>query len=65
MFSISVASKKKQIWDFFVTVSVHSKFTEDANIVIRSPSGDTDIIIIGVSLLDSDHILIENGTEKK
>ena len=40
--------------------SVHCQYIlniqEYAHNVIRSPSGDTDIIIISVSLLNSDHI---------
>ena len=30
-----------------------------------SPLGDTGIIVTGVSLLNSDHTLIDHGTEKK
>ena len=37
---------------------------KDAHTVIRSPWSDTDIIIIGVSLLNSDYIFTDNGTGK-
>ena len=37
---------------------------KDAHSVIKSPSGDTDIIVTGVSLLNSDHIFINNRTGK-
>ena len=51
--------------------SVHCQYIlntqEYAHNVIRSPSGDTDIIIISVSLLNSDHIdkMKINGQEKE
>ena len=37
---------------------------KEGNIVIRPPLCDTDIIIIGVSLLKSDHIFITKGLKK-
>lgn len=60
---MSVVNKKKQIRKLFFTVSPF-KILKDAHIVIRSPSGDTDIIVIDISLLNSDYTFIENGTGK-
>ena len=37
---------------------------KDADIVTRSPSDDTDFIIISVSLLNQDHILNDNAAGK-
>ena len=37
---------------------------KNAQVVIRSPSGDTDIVIIATYLLNSDCIFLDNGTGK-
>ena len=42
----------------------HALETTEGTIVIRSPSGDTDIIIIALALLESSRVFFDNGTGK-
>ena len=64
LLSISVAIKKKQIREFLVAVIIFQIYKKDAY-CYKVTSDDTEIIHIGVSLLNRDHIIIDHGSEKK
>ena len=55
---------RESTYENFASLSVHFKYKKEVHTVIMSPSGDTDIINIGVSLLNGNHIFIDNGARK-